>query len=62
MLAFISIVFCISWMPLNLFNVLADLGVSVFGNNTTLMTAGKARKDLKMAKNGIESQLGLAFS
>lgn len=40
MLAIISIVFCLSWMPLNLFNVLADLGVSVFGDNTTLMTAG----------------------
>ena len=40
MLASISVVYCLSWLPLNLFNILADAGVPVFGTSQQAMTSG----------------------
>ena len=40
MLVSISLVYCLSWMPLNLFNILADAGVPVFGSSQQAITSG----------------------
>jgi neuropeptide Y receptor len=40
MLASIALVYCLSWLPLNLFNVLADAGVPVFGSSTEAVIIG----------------------
>lgn len=38
MLATISMVFCISWLPLNLIGICLDAQIDVFGDNIEMMT------------------------